>query len=229
MEAHCRRLDDRRRPLAIGAGSTFGRVRSLMGTEAASLALYDDPELVHDIIETNCRHNRQHILPLIERLRPEIVVCWEDIGYKTSMLIGPEAFRRFCAPLYREVADCARACGVSVLAVDSDGCAMQLVPLLVECGFNALYPFEVKGGNDLAYVVEDDLTNLLIPGSQGSSDIGSICKPEVVQAAQGMFGMASKPGTEKLVAVCDVYWGYAPVTGTFEKYPSAKMYKDWRV
>lgn len=149
IERNCRRFDRRERPLVIGAGGTFGCVRSMMGTVAASLALYDDPALVHDIIDNIRENNRRHVFPLIERLRPEVVACWEDIGYKTSMLLGPEQFREFCAPLYREVADCARACGVPVLAVDSDGCAMQLVPLLVECGFNALYPFEVKGGNDL--------------------------------------------------------------------------------
>ena len=149
MEKNCARFDDRDRPLVIGAGGTFGRIRSLMGTEAASLALYDDPALVHDIIAIFREHNRQHVFPLIERLRPEVVACWEDIGYKTSMLIGPDQFREFCAPLYREVADCARACGVPVMTVDSDGCAMQLVPLLAECGFNSLHPFEVKGHNDL--------------------------------------------------------------------------------
>lgn len=149
LERNCARFDGRTRPLVIGAGATFGRVRSLMGTEAASLALYDTPELVRDMIDTVRDYNRRFVFPLIERLRPEVVSCWEDIGFKTSMLISPDAFREFCAPLYREVADCARACGVSVLTVDSDGCAMQLVPLLVECGFNSLYPFEVHGGNDL--------------------------------------------------------------------------------
>lgn len=149
METNCRRFDDRTRPLVIGAGGTFGHIRSMMGTEAASLALYDDPELVHDMIGSIREHNRRHVFPLIERLRPEVVACWEDIGYKTSMLISPAKFREFCAPLYREVAECARACGVPVLTVDSDGCAMQLVPLLVECGFNSLHPFEVHGGNDL--------------------------------------------------------------------------------
>jgi len=149
MECNCRRFDRRERPLVIGAGSTFGRVRSLMGTEAASLALYDDPGLVHDMIGSVREHNRRHVFPLIERLRPEVVACWEDIGYKTSMLISPEKFREFCAPLYREVADCAGACGVPVMTVDSDGCAMELVPLLAECGFNSLYPFEAKGNNDL--------------------------------------------------------------------------------
>jgi predicted dehydrogenase len=66
-------------------------------------------------------------------------------------------------------------------------------------------------------------------GSQGSGDIGSICLPEVTTGQQGMFGMAGKPGTEKLVAICDVDWGYAPVLNTFDKYPSAKRFKDWRV
>jgi hypothetical protein len=149
MEANCRRFDNRTRPLVIGAGSTFGTIRSLMGVEAAGMALYDDPELIHDIIDTWRDHNRKYVFPLIERLRPEVVACWEDIGFKTSMLISPTKFREFCAPLYRDIADCALACDVPVRTVDSDGCAMQLVPLLVECGFNSLYPFEVHGGNDL--------------------------------------------------------------------------------
>ncbi|MFH0841185.1 MAG: Gfo/Idh/MocA family oxidoreductase [Bacteroidota bacterium] len=89
----------------------------------------------------------------------------------------------------------------------------------------------VAMGRKLGYQAPSDTLNVALvgAGSQGSSDIGSICKPEVATAGQGMFGMASKPGTEKLVAVCDVDWGYAPVTGTFEKYPSAKRFKDWRV
>jgi hypothetical protein len=149
LEANCKRFDNRTRPLVIGAGSTFGTIRSLMGIEAASLSLYDDPELIHDMIDTWREHNRKYVFPLIERLRPEVVACWEDIGFKTSLLISPEKFREFCAPLYREIADYARACGVPVMTVDSDGCAMQLAPLLVECGFNSLYPFEVHGHNDL--------------------------------------------------------------------------------
>jgi hypothetical protein len=149
MEHHCQRLDDRDRPLVIGAGGTFGRVRSLMGTEAACMALYDDPELVHDIIDNIREQNRRFVFPLIERLRPEVVACWEDIGYKTGMLLGPAQFREFCAPLYQEVSEVARSCGVPVMTVDSDGCAMQLFPLLVESGFNSQYPMEAKSNNDL--------------------------------------------------------------------------------
>ena len=79
-------------------------------------------------------------------------------------------------------------------------------------------------GKKLGYQAPSDTLRVALvgAGSQGSGDIGSICLPEVTTAQQGMFGMAGKPGTEKLVAICDVDWGYAPVLNTFDKYPSAK-------
>ncbi len=89
----------------------------------------------------------------------------------------------------------------------------------------------VAMGKKLGYQAPSDTLNVALvgAGSQGSGDIGSICAAEVAQAAQGPMGMASRAGTEKLVAVCDVDWGYGPVAGTFAKYPSAAKYKDWRV
>jgi len=149
IEANCRRFDDRTEPLCLGGISTYGRVRSLMGTAAASLMLYDDPELVRDIIARDCENFMAHGAPLIRRLKPEIVACWEDIGYKTGLLISPRHFRELCAPYYRQVAEVARDAGVPVITVDSDGNAMQLVPLLDECGLNSLYPFEAHANNDL--------------------------------------------------------------------------------
>ncbi|MGE5419158.1 MAG: Gfo/Idh/MocA family protein [Chloroflexota bacterium] len=89
----------------------------------------------------------------------------------------------------------------------------------------------VAMGKTLGHQAPSDTLNVALigAGSQGSGDIGSICKPEVTTAGQSPMGMAAKPGTEKLVAVCDVDWGYAPVLNTFDKYPSAKKYKDWRL
>jgi len=89
----------------------------------------------------------------------------------------------------------------------------------------------VAMGKKLGYQAPSDTLNVALvgAGSQGSGDITSICKPEVAATGQGRIGMAARPGTEKLVAICDVDWGYTPVTGTFEKYPGAKRYKDWRV
>ena len=89
----------------------------------------------------------------------------------------------------------------------------------------------VAMGKRLGHLAPSDTLNVALigAGNQGAGDISSICKAEVENASQGMFGMTSKPGTEKLVAICDVDWGYQPVLNTFAKYPSAKKYKDWRI
>ena len=89
----------------------------------------------------------------------------------------------------------------------------------------------VAMGKRLGYQAPSDTLNVALigAGNQGSGDITSICKVEVAATQPNPFGMASKPGTEKLVAVCDVDWGYGPVLGTFDKFPGAKKYKDWRL
>jgi len=149
MEERCRRYDDRDMPLSIGAGGAYGLVRGLMGPEALGIALYDDPELVHDIVQWRLGQVREYVFPLIERLRPEIVAMGEDLCYNHGMLLSPEHFRTFCGPYYREVCDCARASGADVIAVDTDGNAMEFTGVAASYGVNAIYPYEVKAGNDL--------------------------------------------------------------------------------
>ena len=149
IEAACRRFDDRDRPLCIGVGSTWGRLRGLMGPYAASTVLYDDPGLAHEIIDCGTRDLEHYLLPVIERLRPEILGAGEDCCFNHGMLLSPAHFGEFCAPFYRKVGAIARDCGVDMVAIDTDGNAMELVPLVEACGVNAIYPFEVKAGNDL--------------------------------------------------------------------------------
>lgn len=154
LDEYARRYDNRTEPLCVSAGSTWGSIRSLMGTEPASLMLYDDPEWMHEIIDWKRSIMRTHVFPLIERLRPEIVHVGEDICYKGGIIISPEHWREFCAPLYRELSDFAGSCGCPVVAMDNDGNANDFIGLLEECGVNAMYPFEAKAGNDLFSIRE---------------------------------------------------------------------------
>ena len=149
MEGRCKALDDRDTPLVVSAGSTYGTVRGLMGPEAASMAFYDDPELVHDILQWNLNGVREHSFPLIERLKPEIVGMGEDLCYNHGMMLSPAHFREFCGKHYQEVCDCAHASGAELVAIDTDGNAMEFTSLAASYGVNAIYPYEVKAGNDL--------------------------------------------------------------------------------
>ncbi|NQU10066.1 hypothetical protein HQ590_04705 [bacterium] len=149
MEARCRALDGRTEALFVPCYGGYGPVRSLMGPEALSYAFYDDPELVHDMVDWFTQFAKEYVFPLIERLRPEAVYMGEDLCYNHGMLLSPAQFDAFCGPHYREILGCAQAAGVPVRAVDSDGNVMQFVDVAVKYGLNCLYPFEVKAGNDL--------------------------------------------------------------------------------
>jgi hypothetical protein len=149
MEKRCRALDQRDMPLCIGVSGTYGLVRGLMGPAAVSMMFYDDPELIHEIIAWQLDLTRRYVFPLIERLQPEVVAMGEDLCYNHGMLLSPKHFEEFFAPYYREVCECAKASGTLLVAVDTDGNAMEFVGLARACGVNAMYPFEVKAGNDL--------------------------------------------------------------------------------
>ncbi len=149
VEEECRRFDRRDRPLVVGIGGAYGLVRGLMGPERASLMFYDDPSLVHEIMAWQLGRFRRFSVPLIERLRPEIVQMGEDLCYNHGMLLSPRQFHEFCGPYYREVCDCARANGAVLVAVDTDGNAMEFADVAASYGVNAIFPFEVKAGNDL--------------------------------------------------------------------------------
>ena len=149
IDAECRRLADRDVPLSIGVGGAYSPFRGLMGPEAASLAMYDDPGLVHDIVDWHLSCVRESWFPVIERVRPEIVQMGEDLCFNHGMLLSPDQFNEFCGPYYAEVCACAKAAGADLVAIDTDGNAMEFTGVAHSYGVNAIFPYEVKAGNDL--------------------------------------------------------------------------------
>lgn len=149
IEKNAKRFDKRDKPLAIGAGGAYSHIRGLMGPERASTMFYDDPELVHDIMTRALRHVREYTFPLIERVKPEIVTMGEDLCYNHGMLLSPAQFDEFFGEYYKEVCDCAFASGAAMVAIDTDGNAMEFTGLAARYGVNAIFPYEVKAGNDL--------------------------------------------------------------------------------
>jgi len=149
VEEQAAQLDNRTRPLRASAGSTWGTVRSWMGPERALLAVYDDPDLVREMIEWQTLVFDEYMAPAIERYRPKVISMWEDFCYNHAMLISPKTFRELCVPHYRHVVEVGRDCGAELLIVDSDGKVDEYCLLLEEVGFNGCWPMEQVCGNDL--------------------------------------------------------------------------------
>ena len=144
--------------------SLFGFVRELLGPERTLYAFYDEPELVHDMMESYT----DFVVGLLPRVLDEApltaVYFWEDMCYRNGPLISPDMFRRFMIPRYRRVTDFARRKGIDIFFVDSDGDVEELIPLWIEAGINGVYPLEVAAGMDVAKLRREYGRDLLLAG-----------------------------------------------------------------
>ena len=61
-------------------------------------------------------------------------------------LISPAMVEEFMMPCYDRIVAFARAHGVRLVSVDTDGDCSELVPLMMKHGINMFFPFEVQAG-----------------------------------------------------------------------------------
>ena len=144
--------------------SLFGFIRELMGPERTLYAFYDEPDLVHDMME----YNTEFLINLLPRVLDEAplsaIYFWEDMCYRGGPLISPAMFREFMLPRYKRITELARSKGVDLSFVDSDGNIEQLIPLWIEAGISGMYPMEVAAGMDVVKLRNEYGKDLLMTG-----------------------------------------------------------------
>lgn len=139
---------------AIGA---FMYLRAMLGPQGVLLAFYDDPELIHDMMET-WLHLLSEGLSRVQGHVPFFkFLIGEDISYKNGMLISPSMFNEFLKPYYTKLIDRLRNGQRQPmhLEVDTDGNVAEALPLYRSLGFDAMRPFEAAAGNDVVAVGRD--------------------------------------------------------------------------
>ncbi|MHB1294527.1 MAG: uroporphyrinogen decarboxylase family protein [Anaerolineae bacterium] len=141
-------------PLVIGGPflGVFSSLRTLFGFERMMYTFFDDPQLVHDVLD----HLTALWLGLFEEVLSQTEVdfayYWEDMSYKSGSMVSPGIFREFLAPVYRRINGFFRQHGLDVILLDTDGNVWDLIPQFLGVGVTGLYPFEVRAGMDVAEV-----------------------------------------------------------------------------
>ena len=137
-------------PISIDGGSFYGYIRDWVGAENLSLMLYDDPELVRDMMDYLADFFIQVLAKAVAEVRIDFAMFWEDMCYNAGPLLSPAMFREFMLPNYQKVTRFLEANGVELSWVDCDGNIEALVPLWIEGGVRGFYPMEVASGMDAA-------------------------------------------------------------------------------
>jgi len=137
-------------PLSIDGGSFYGFLRDWIGVENLSYMLYDDPELVREMMDYLGDFFVRVLHRALHEVEIDFAMFWEDMCFKTGPLLSPEMFRELVLPNYRKVTSFLVEHGVELSWVDCDGNIEVLIPLWIEGGVRGFYPLEVASGMDAA-------------------------------------------------------------------------------
>jgi hypothetical protein len=142
----------RQHPLIFGPNcSTLGFywfARELMGTEGLSFAWYDQPALMHDMMDFQAEFLIAAARPVLEQTTVEYINLSEDMAMKTGPLLSPTTYKTFIYPRLRRVVDFYKSHGVRYVCVDTDGNPEALLPLLMEAGIDVVWPLERSAKQD---------------------------------------------------------------------------------
>jgi hypothetical protein len=153
-------------PLGIMALSLLGMPRNYMGIENLSYAIYDQPALVEEMIEWQTYYSMEVIKQVLKAgVTLDWAIFWEDICYNRGPLVSPAYIRKHMSANYRKVVDLLRSGGVEVICLDCDGLIDDLLPIWVDSGVNAIFPFECAAGMDALKVRKQYGKNLVIVGN----------------------------------------------------------------
>ena len=97
----------------------------------------DDPHLP-ELIERLTRHEL-NLVGLWLDAGVDVIGFHTDIGTQRALMISPAKFRQYIKPMFKTIFAAVRDAG-ALVSLSSDGCLLEIVDDLVECGVNAHDP-----------------------------------------------------------------------------------------
>ncbi len=135
-----------------------------MGEEALCIAYYDQPELVHAILDTIGETAFCVLESVSARVQVDELATHEDMAGRSGSLAGPKQVEEFIKPYYRRAWDLLRSRGARLFSQDSDGNMNGVIPAFLDAGINVMYPMEPAAGMDIVQARRQYSTRLAMMG-----------------------------------------------------------------
>ena len=201
----------------------FERSQHLLGFENAVVDMLVEPEAYEDLLDAltdfKCR-----VLEIIGTYyKPDIVMCHDDYGQNSAMMMSPEKWREVFKPRIKRLVDTAHKYGM-IYEHHSCGYITPIVGDLVEIGVDSLNPLQVC--NDLPAIKEKYGDKLTLVGgfdSQGYLDNTDISKKEIRSDVKRAYDTLAPGGGYVSLPIVINYSNCAPAI-LMEHYKSSKKY-----
>jgi len=117
-----------------------------VGMERFLIYMLEEPELCRDMMEYSLDFNLKLLdMAWDEGYTFDMLNIRDDMGYKNTQFFSIKTYREVIKPSHEKAVNWARNKGIKT-RLHSCGYIMPLLPEILEVGFDALHPLEVKAG-----------------------------------------------------------------------------------
>jgi len=163
-QAAAQRHREQDKVVCVGIPGGFDEPRQLMGEEGLCIAFYEQPELVHDILQTIGDTAFRVLDRVSGEVQIDLLSVHEDMAGKSGPLAGPTQISEFIAPYYRKIWDLLYDRGARIFDQDSDGDMNPVIDAFLDAGVNCMHPMEPAATMDIVKIREKYGTHLAFYG-----------------------------------------------------------------
>ena len=142
----------------------FDEPRQLLGEEGLCIAFYEQPELIHDILQTIGDTACKVLERASKEAQIDLLSVHEDMAGKSGPLAGPVQIKEFIAPYYSRIWNLLRDRGARIFDQDSDGDMNPVIDAFLDAGVNCMHPMEPAANMDIVKIRERYGTRLAFYG-----------------------------------------------------------------
>lgn len=224
VEQPRRAVELARGELAVVGGirGPFSSVWMLAGLVNIGLWIYDDPDLLHEMLREMAHWNARVGLNMI-RAGVDAIVIHDDWGMNQTTFIKPDDWRRFVLPHIAEQVEILADTGTPVI-LHSDGNLNAILDDIVQLKIAALNPLQRSAHMDLAGVKAKYGDRLCLIGNLSTTTTLAHGSPEEVERETLECLRDGAPGGGYVFAPDHSYHSGVPVANTWRALETAKKY-----
>ncbi len=114
----------------------FELLHSLMGMDDCLMNLYEEPDIMHELIDFITEYYCKYAKLICEHYHPDALYHHDDWGSQVSSFMSPEMFGEFIVPAFKKIYKTWKDNGVELIVHHSDSYAVNLVPQMIEMGID---------------------------------------------------------------------------------------------
>lgn len=165
----------------IESGVGLTEIYWLLGWDYFIILMFDFPDLLEEWLEARHQTELRRVAAIADPRRIPVALTYDDIAYKSGLLISPCWLRRYWVPRLNQLVNAWHSRDVLCL-FHSDGNLWAILDDLVAAGIDGLNPLEVLAGMSLK-AVREKYPSLFLTGGIDVSQLLPFGTPEEVQTA----------------------------------------------